>query len=337
MAERQRKNQKAAGKKPADRGRASGKAAQKADKPRPKQEVQEPSFMKGGNRKGGKKPKGDKPKGKPPRHPSQRPLTLAIAVVAVAAAAAILFLVFHVKTIEVVGVERYTPQQVVQLSGLKEGEQIFLADLEGAAERIRQDPYLQVLAIRRVLPNRIRIEIAERKEAAAISYQNLVVIVDHDGYVLSIGNRADLTGLIQVRGMREATYSVNQRLGEQTDFFTNTLIAILKALREHNLSQEIAFLDISNPLSVHMLTVDGLDVSLGQPEGLPEKLESFAAILPDLKRGDLIGGTLHLSQKHDPVYTPPQETPDPGDTDPGDTDPDDTEPDNPDTSPTPEP
>lgn len=315
MENRRQKNKRTGGKPPAGSGRASSGAPHKADKPGAvSRQVQEPGFMKGAKRKA------DKPKARPPG-PSQRALTLAIAGVATAAAAAILFLIFHVKAIDVVGVQRYTPQQVVQLSGLKTGEQIFLADLSAATERIQQEPYLKVLSIRRVLPNRIRIEIGERKEAAAISYQNLVVIVDHDGYVLSIGNRADLSGLIQVRGMQEATYNVNQRLGERTDFFTNTLIAILKALQEHGLSEEIAFLDISNPLSVHMLTVDGLDVSLGQPEELSEKLESFAGVLPDLKRAGLTGGTLHLSQKNDPVYSPPGAAIDPDHADPGGPDP----------------
>lgn len=301
------------------------KAEEAVQEPLPNKQPQEPSFMKGGKAENSKAKRGKKKKGKRKGSNSntarkkqrkestlQYKLTWAIVAVALVALLGTAYFVLQVDAIEVKGNTRYTTDQIRHMSGLKNGGQIYLADLDTARQNLEQDPYLDVLSILRVYPNRIRINIQERQEVAAISYQNLVVIIDKEGYVLSIGNRSDLSGLIRVQGMQVSSYQVNLRLGELTDFYSNTLVAILQALDKHSLTDQIAYLDISNPLSVHMELVSGLDVLLGQPDGLDEKLESLARMMPELERLSLTEGTLHLSAKNDPVYSPPQEqTPDP--------------------------
>ncbi|MEL7608998.1 MAG: FtsQ-type POTRA domain-containing protein [Bacillota bacterium] len=234
----------------------------------------------------------------------QRRLSFIILLVAWVAILGIAAFVLRVQSIDVLGCKRYSAEEVRAASGIALYSQIYFTDLDGAAKRIEENPYLDVTDISRAFPDRIVITVRERQEKAAIFFQNLVVIIDGEGYVLSIGNRADLSGLIAVEGMQASGFSVNQRLGDETDFYANTLVAILQALDAKGLADKIESVDISNPLRVCMDTLDGVEVLVGQPVDLEDKMDKLAKILPELERLGAANGTLSLSAKGDPVYSP---------------------------------
>lgn len=234
-------------------------------------------------------------------------LTLMIFIIVWAGLLTAAYFVLKIKTIEVAGDVSFPKDEIAQISGIKVDSQIWLANIEKAKKNIQENPYIKVESIKRQYPDKILITVSQRKEVAAISYQNLSVIIDGEGYVLSIGARAQLDGLLLVTGMHSTGYSLNQKLGQDTDFYGNTLISIITALRDKNLLERIAELDMSNPLSIVMKTTDGVDVLLGQAEDLSVKLDHMAIVLPELmKLGYATSGTLDLSAKGDPVYSLPE-------------------------------
>ena len=234
-------------------------------------------------------------------------MTLAIIGVVVVGSIVTAYFLLKLDRVIVNGSERFSAEEIVEFSGIQLGKQLWRVNLKKAEQGIEDaSPYLEVEKIERVYPDTLRITIRERQEAAAIAYQNMTVIIDSEGYVLSIGYRGDLTGLLLVKGMSASGYTVNQRLRELTDFYTNTLIKTMAALEEHNILSEIAVLDVSNPLSILMETNSGVSVHIGQAERLDEKMEDLSQILPELERLGLTEGTLDLSAKGDPVYSPPE-------------------------------
>jgi len=251
----------------------------------------------------------------------QRTLSIAITAVVIVGLLVTAYFLLQIDRIIVSGSTRFSAQEIVRFADLELGSQLWLVKDEKVTEGIEEaSPYLVVESIEREYPDTLRINIRERVEAAAISYQNMTVIIDAEGHVLSIGSRGDLTGLLLVQGMSASGYTVNQRLGELTDFYTNTLISTMDALSKHEILTEIAVLDISNPLSIVMQTTSGVEVHIGQSERLDEKMDALATVLPELDRLNLTDGTLDLSAKGDPVYsseqtpTPlstPSPTPDP--------------------------
>lgn len=235
----------------------------------------------------------------------QRTLTFAIIAVVAAGLLITAYFVLQIERIVVTGSSRFSAAEIVKFADVELGSQLWMANEEKITAGIEKaSPYLTVESIEKEYPDTLKINVRERQEIAAIAYQNMTVIIDAEGYVLSIGSRADLSGLLLVKGMSASGYTVNQRLGEQTDFYTNTLIDTMEALSKHGILSEIASLDISNPLSINMETVSGVTVHIGQAERLDEKMDALAAVLPELDRMNLTGGTLDLSAKGDPVYSP---------------------------------
>ena len=229
------------------------------------------------------------------------------------------YFVFLLDTVAVDGNKTYSTDSIIALSDLKRGEHMLICNLGKAKSNIESNPYLKVVSIRRELPRTIKISVEERKETAAIVGQGYDVIIDKEGYVLSIGAGSDLSNLLRVSGMSQIGFHVNQKLGANSDFQTRALLSMIQQLMEYDLLGDTAELDLSNPLNVCLYTRDGITVTIGQPENLAEKLAWMRDALPSLREGGITSGTLDVSAKGGAIYSPALPTgtanqPEPGDT-----------------------
>ena len=152
-----------------------------------------------------------------------------------------------------------------------------------------------------IFPSRIRIAITERKEVAGIIGLDYNVIIDHNGYVLSMGGGTDLTDLLQVTGVSMTGFQLGQRLGESDDFGTATLVSMIGKLEEYQLLDDIAAIDLTTPLAITMTAKNGLRIHVGQPTELDEKMVSLHKLLPQF--ANISYGTLYLSAKGGTVYS----------------------------------
>lgn len=226
-------------------------------------------------------------------------------------AAALTYFLLIVDIIEVYGCTRYSAEELLQNSGLKTGKHIWLERTQEAERKLEKNAYVASAVVTRVYPDKLVVNITEREEAAVLVGMNVQAVIDKDGYVLYIGARADYTGLIKISGMGSSGYHVNQRLGEESDFNSRTLVTLLEAVYSSGLEKEITGIDLGNPLSINMDTASGVIIHLGQPDRAEEKLANFKTVLPTLKSMGMANrGTLDLSAQGDPVYSP-EKTPEP--------------------------
>ncbi len=214
------------------------------------------------------------------------------------------YYVFLLNDITVYGNDTYASDYIVELSGLKLGEHLLFCDLDAAKENIQENPYLQVDDITYGFPNRIAVRITERKEVAGIIGLDYNVIIDKNGYVLSMSGGTDLSNLLQVTGVSMSGFQLGQRLGEGGDFGTATLIEMIDVLSRFNLLTSIKSIDLTTPLAVKMKATNGLTVHVGQPIDLENKMQSLSVLLPRFIAQGISDGTLYLSAKGGSVYSP---------------------------------
>lgn len=217
---------------------------------------------------------------------------------------AAVYYTFLLSDIVVVGNETYSAQYIAELSGLRLGQHMFFADLEQARENIVENPYLQVNEISYIFPSRVRIDITERREVAGIIGLDYNVIIDHNGYVLSMSGGTDLSDLVQVTGVSMTGFQLGQRIGESSDFATASLISLIEKLEEFALIDHIRSIDMTTPLAIVMYTDNGFKIHLGQPTELDSKFTALQKLLPRFEEQGIFTGTLYLSAKGGTVYSP---------------------------------
>ncbi len=228
---------------------------------------------------------------------------LMIVLVMLIAVGVALYYGFLLSDIVVMGNDAFTSEYIVDLSGLKLGTHMLFVDLDEAKANISENPYLQVESVTYIFPSRVRIIVSERKEVAGIVGLDSTVIIDKNGYVLSMTAGTDISDLIQVTGVSMTGYELGQRLGEGNDFSTATLVQIIAVLEQYSLTSSIKSIDLTTPLAITMTATNGLKIHVGQATGLESKMDVLSRILPQFFAKDVYTGTLYLSAKGGTVYS----------------------------------
>jgi cell division septal protein FtsQ len=228
---------------------------------------------------------------------------LVFVIVMLVAVGIALYYGFLLSDIVVMGNENYSSDYIVERSGLQLGTHMLFVDLDEAEENIAQDPYLQVDSVTYIFPSRVRIIVTERKAVAGIVGLDSNVIIDKNGYVLSMAGGTDISDLIQVTGVIVSGYQLGQRLGQGNDFSTATLVQIISVLEQYDLASSIKSIDLTTPLAITMIAQNGLKIHVGQATELDTKMDVLARLLPQFFNKGISAGTLYLSAKGGTVYS----------------------------------
>ncbi len=209
---------------------------------------------------------------------------------------AVLFLMLYAKVthITVTGCEKYPAEQVVNLSGLYTGRNLFLYDLNEARRAVKTDPYLECTGIRRVFPDGLEIAVRERSEFMAIrSSSGRYTVADRDGFVLAVGCSDGLDGLLPVYGLDSVGFTIGTRVdADGSALRPYTLMEIVRALGER--SGEIKYVDIANSASIKLVTVSGVTLLIGDAANAAGKTERAFAILDRMDAARADGAVVYV-------------------------------------------
>ena len=145
--------------------------------------------------------------------------------------------------------------------------------------------------------------ITERKAVAGIVGLDNNVIIDKNGYVLSMAGGTDISDLIQVTGVTVSGFQLGQRLGQGNDFSTATLVQLISVLEQYDLASSIKGIDLTTPLAITMTAQNGLRIHVGQATDLETKMDVLSKLLPRFMDQGISVGTLFLSAKGGTTYS----------------------------------
>jgi len=97
---------------------------------------------------------------------------------------------FHVASIRVENGERLSAEEILALSNIREGESIFRLDLDTIARKIEENPWVDAVHMKRILPDEVVIHVEERIPRAILSMGYLYYI-DGDGDIFKILDKGD--------------------------------------------------------------------------------------------------------------------------------------------------
>lgn len=236
-------------------------------------------------------------------------LSVVISAVCVGVGLFLTWYLLIVDTISVKGNKDITSEEIISASGLETGKHIWLENTSAAKKALEDMPYIGSAQIERIYPDKLVITVAERVEAAVVMGLSTNAVIDKDGNVLFMGERASYDGLMKIYGLSGSGFKLNTPLGDASTFQIRTTLELLNAIVDAGLVEAMDYLDVSNSLSVYFITTTGLRVQFGQPDKAAEKLHKLKLVLPKLKQLGLDAkGTVDVSTVGDPVYSPPTNT-----------------------------
>jgi cell division protein FtsQ len=216
---------------------------------------------------------------------------LKLCVVALAAFGAYRLLtspLFDVQRIAIENNAYYTSEQVIAMTGVHMGENIFRVRTREVRNRLLADPYIRSVKIKRSLPSGLTIRVAEREEAAFVSSGGECVIIDENGLVLRRTRATPL--LTELSNLRLVEAEPGRPLvAEENAALTDTLDLLKKVKNEELYFKKV---DISN-IIIRAYIFDRF-ICEGTPAHLSENLSDLKEFLLGLKAQGIERGTVRV-------------------------------------------
>lgn len=206
---------------------------------------------------------------------------------------------FSIKKINVFGTKYSFADDIKDLSGISEGDNIFSFSSDKAAEQIKNHPWVRKVIVNKHLPDRVSIEVIEYKPAMLINFSRLY-LVDENGIVFKILSEDELFDLPIISGITK------------DDYLNNTELYRQKILTIFDIESRFSKLFPHLPISEIVVEKDGdytiitaknsFEIRLGQ-SNYERKLEILSMILNKSKDLNINPQIVFLDTKREGIYT----------------------------------
>ncbi len=184
---------------------------------------------------------------------------------------------FNVEGISVTGVKKVTESEIMELSGLSPGINIFEINDHLCAKLIEIHPLVKSAKIVRHLPRQIEIQVVEREIWALIPYGDVIICIDREGVCIDKLNYFSFFNypVITLENMPE-----HVNLGQPVQAEGIEMIRKLwEALSENSRMKISDFHYNDRNKEIIAYTEEGTEVRFGNLERLEEKAGFFSEIL----------------------------------------------------------
>lgn len=200
---------------------------------------------------------------------------------------------FRVKEVEVEGCRKITQGTLLSLAKMEGRPNLFTVSLSEIAKRLESHPWIEDIKVRKVFPNKILIQVEERKPIAILQLEELYYI-DTKGVIFSpLGDRDEynypfLTGL-------------NRQILEKDPVESKRLIMkaleLLRIADQERVSplEEISEIHMEKAFGIECFTkTEGVAVRMGW-EQFEEKLKRLSLVWSDLKKKEFSVASIDCS------------------------------------------
>lgn len=201
-----------------------------------------------------------------------------------------LTVLFPIDTITVNGTSRYDNAQIIQVSGVVKGENLFLTSTQKAQENITvQLPYISKAVVTRKLPSTIVIDITGTTADFCYKTTGGYALTDSDSKVLEIVNadalpqniaviKTNAAFVAEVGQIVAVNDSDNEEQKKTDEKELELLRMVLKSVKESGI-QDITEIDITSSSSIFLVYQDRFRLNLGTTNELTYKLKSAVEII----------------------------------------------------------
>lgn len=196
---------------------------------------------------------------------------------------------FDIRTIEVNKNVIYKDDKIIQLSGIAAGTNIFRARLEDAEKKLLKDPYIKSVNISRKFPDGIVIDIAERKEAASVTYPKGFIIIDNEGIALRTAKQNPNLTVIDGITVNKFTLGTVLDAKNHEDY-----LSAVSVLQEMN-KKGIFFKKIVSSNGIIKLYIyDQLVCKSSDKKNITDNMDTLKEIIYDLYKRGIERGVIHI-------------------------------------------
>ncbi|MBO4902449.1 MAG: FtsQ-type POTRA domain-containing protein [Lachnospiraceae bacterium] len=195
---------------------------------------------------------------------------------------------FSVDTVNVIGNEHYTDQEIIDLvmTG-KYGHNSVYLYLKYHNKEVGSIPFIEQTDIELVSPREVKIQVYEKAVAGYVEYLGHYLYFDKDGIVVESSNR-QMEGIPFVTGLHFDHVVLHEKLPVDDEGIFKLVLNITQLLTKYEISTDRIYFDSVDHITLYFGNVR---IYLGTSEHLDEKINKLQYLLPKLEG---MSGVLHM-------------------------------------------
>ena len=225
-----------------------------------------------------------------------------IFIVLIFAAAFISWDKFTIREIEINGINDVKYLDVINLTGIEYMNNIFSVNLKDIEKRIAQNPILEVISIKRILPYTIEINVIERKPIAVIKALDKYVVLNNKCIALGILDSQIISETTIIKGVVITSYKLGEIIVFKSSIKIEKLQKLLFALEKTNTNDLIKDIDFNLTENIKLTTHAGYEIQIGNIENIEKKCNWIKTMIPKLIEKGEIGGVLYITNVNTAHY-----------------------------------
>lgn len=215
---------------------------------------------------------------------------------------------FQVSTIQVTGDTRYKSEELIQSTGVEQGDNMFFLDTKQIAADLQEKyPYLDTVKLHRKLPSTLQIEVSDRTAALSVEQSGKYLIVDMDGKILE-KTKSVAKGTAKVAGVPMKGLQVGDTIDADKYGKAATVMKLLELADQYGMKKHIKSIDVEKAYDVRVTYDKKYTILLGELEesNLEHKIQFLKAILKEPSLPE--SGVIDLTDEKEARYRPTEDT-----------------------------
>ena len=188
--------------------------------------------------------------------------------------------IFNIQTINVTNNTTIPSETIISLSELSQGQNIFRFMKNNIIKKIKENPYIESVEIKRKIPNEVQITIQEREKDFNIQYLNEYAYINKQGYILEISEQKIEAPIIKGITTQEDKIEAGNRLEAEDLEKLEVIIQIMNISKNYELDTKITSIDVTNKNEYTLyIESEKKTIYLGDKTNLSNKMLYVQAIL----------------------------------------------------------
>lgn len=206
---------------------------------------------------------------------------------------------FNIKNVEIDGNKNISDRDIVTLSNLSVGNNIFYINIKDSINNILSNPYISEVHIKRKLPSTIQISVKEREAVFYNKYENKYYVIDKNGIVLQKRDDLKAMKLVKLDGFDYSKCKIGQPIIDNDKRKMDAVNALGDILKNSKAVADMTSIDVGNSIDIKVYFGD-IYVKIGNASEIDKKINKAVNIL---KRNELKGakGYIDVSFEGNPV------------------------------------
>ncbi len=213
---------------------------------------------------------------------------------------------FNVKTAYCVGQQNMTEAEILQMAQIQIGKNIFMTNIRAVQKRLAENPEIAEVKVRRVFPDKIKIEVIEAKPVAYVGYDSQFLMINLEGKIIRANQGEEIPDVAKIEGIGVVSAEPGTQIAAEDDARAGKLFECMNILSQLEMLDKINYINFADLSDLQLDYENRLYMLLGGYENMEYKLK-FCKKVIDESISEYEKAL--FDYRSDKLYVGPRETP----------------------------